>query len=90
LAGQAFTSKEVEFVKLTVDGIPVILGPWIPYLRSQVSPTPRPLKDDLRLIMTILNMTRALNLGKEPDITPITRASQYRLPSNIEADVFLF
>lgn len=85
LSGTPFTSKEVEGVRLSKDGIPVILGPWIPLLRSQVL-----ISDDLKLIMTILNMTRALNLGKEPDLDPITKASTYVLPDDLEAKVFLF
>jgi hypothetical protein len=46
--------------------------------------------DDLRLVITILNMTRALNLGREPDFEPIIGANLYKLPSDIDAKVFLF
>lgn len=73
LAGQAF--KTIDKVSLTVDGIPVILGPWIPSLRKGDIST-----SDLKLIFTIFVMTRALNLGTEADIGPIVGASNYILP----------
>lgn len=85
LSGQPFKSKDLEGIRLTSDGIPIILDPWIHLIRSQVSIT-----SDLQLIMTILSMTRALNLGKEPDFKPIESASDYTLPADIEAKIFLF
>jgi len=69
LSGKPLLRSNV--IKVTKDGIPVILGPWIPNLRSgNIS------ADDLRMLMTIFSSTRALSLGDKPDFTPITNASQ--------------
>jgi hypothetical protein len=83
LSGQPF--KKIDGVRLTKDGIPVILGPWIPSLRSgHIS------SSDVKMIMTILTMTRALNLGKDVDLDPILSPSSYELPADIEDKIFLF
>jgi hypothetical protein len=85
LAGQPFKSNQLEYVRLTSDGIPYILGPWIPSLRDQSISS-----DSLKLLLTILNMTRALNKGKEADLEPIIGASNYVLPTELERHVYLF
>jgi len=63
LAGNPIKMKGV---KTTKDGIPLILGDLIPIIRK--GPTP----GLLQLINTILFCTRALNLGKDIDYSPIT------------------
>jgi len=63
-------------IRLTSDGIPVILGALIPYVRSG---------SDNRLLAyltTILYASRALKLGKDPDIESITRAHNGGIPSD--------
>jgi hypothetical protein len=67
LSGE-FPNKRVEGVKLTNDGLPKVLGPLIKDLRMLDSPTSIM---KLRLLLTLLFSTRALNLGREVDITSI-------------------
>jgi len=62
LAGE-FPSKRVKDVKLTSNGFPSSLG--TPEL-VRASPL------TLRLVLTLLYSTRALNLGRKPDFSPIT------------------
>jgi hypothetical protein len=64
LSGE-FPSKKVSGVRVTYDGVPLILGPFIKEIRRGASP------DLLRLLNTILYCTRALNLGRNPDVSPI-------------------
>jgi hypothetical protein len=65
LSGEPKLDMKVK-VKLTRDGIPVILGPWIPKIRSKsISSFER------RFILTILYCSRALSLGKNPDLSTI-------------------
>lgn len=69
LSGTPLLSSKV--IKLTKDGIPTILGPWIPNIRSgNISAS------DLRLLTTIFSSTRSLSLGDKPDFNTITDASQ--------------
>jgi hypothetical protein len=75
LSGKPIKSK---LIGLTKDGIPIILGPFIPQIRlGSIS------ADSLRLLTTIFCATRALSLGKEADFSPIIDASSYELPSNL-------
>jgi hypothetical protein len=64
-------------VKLTSDGIPCILGALIPYIRMATPPA-----DMLRMLNTILWASRALNLGRLPDISPITGPPIRELPQD--------
>jgi len=75
LSGE-YPSKRVQGVRVTHDGVPLVLGPLIKYCRRGHSPV------ILRIVNTILFSTRALNLGKEPDISPIVGpALSDRLPT---------
>jgi hypothetical protein len=65
-------------VGLTADGIPKVLGAWSSCLRNQTI-TP----DTLRLLLTVLNMTRALNAGKVCDVSPIVEAASCEAPKSI-------
>nr|DAC76946.1 TPA_inf: RNA-dependent RNA polymerase [Entomophthora muscae mitovirus 7] len=66
----------VKGVRTTKDGIPVILGDFVPKIRK--GPTPAM----LQLINTILFCTRALKLGRTPDFSPIINPPK-RDPINI-------
>lgn len=57
----------VAGVKSTKKGIPLILGPFIERLSRSEVPTGM-----LQLLNTILYSTRALKLGRSPDISPLT------------------
>jgi len=64
LSGE-FPSKRVQGVRVTHDGVPLVLGPLINSVRRGQSPAM------LRIVNTVLYCTRALNLGRVPDISPI-------------------
>lgn len=64
-------------VKTTRDGLPSILGSLIPHIRREASP------DFLRMLTTILWSSRALSLGKSPDISPITLGPKCGYPSGL-------
>jgi hypothetical protein len=57
---------KIRGVRTTKDGLPVILGDLIPIIRRGFDPAL------LRLINTVLFCTRALSLGREIDLTPIS------------------
>lgn len=57
----------VDGVSSTKSGIPLILGPFIKRISGSEVPTGM-----LQLLNTILFSTRALKLGRFPDITPLT------------------
>jgi hypothetical protein len=65
LSGE-YPRKKVEGVRVTSDGVPLILGPCIKWVRRGQSPA------TLRIVNTILFCTRALNLGTQVDLSPIT------------------
>lgn len=67
---------KVAGVRLTSDGLPKVLGPLIPYLRSAQPPV-----DLLRFVRTVLWRPRCLALGRVPDITPIVRGPKVRYPN---------
>lgn len=69
LSGSPVTVSTV--IRLTGDGIPVILGPFIPKIRHDKIST-----DTVRVLLTIFSSTRALSLGKDIDIDSIIRASR--------------
>jgi len=62
----AGTPIKIKGLSQTRDLIPIVLGDLIPQIRRGSSPV------ILRMITTILSSTRALSLGKSPDLTPIT------------------
>jgi len=62
----AGTPIKVPGVRSTRDGLPIILGDLIPLIRAAPSPAL------LRVVSTLLTCTRALSLGKNPDIDSIT------------------
>jgi len=64
LSGE-WKDKPVPGVRVTYDGIPVVFGPLINSIRQ------RQHLDYLRVIMTIMFASRALHLGKSPDLDPI-------------------
>lgn len=68
LSGE-YPSKKVDGVRVTSDGIPVSLGPLVEKIRKIQSPEHF---DVLRVVLTILFSTRALNIGKIPDTSSIT------------------
>lgn len=68
----AGTPLKTNYIKLRSDNVPLILAPFI---KKNISHRTIP-RGILQLLMTILFMTRALNLGKIPDYSPlITPAS---------------
>lgn len=73
LSGE-FPDKRVNGIRVTNDGIPLVLGPLINKIRRGYPPAL------LRVINTILFMTRALNLGRSPDILSITGPTKSGLP----------
>lgn len=74
LSGE-YPSKRVGGVRVTHDGVPLILGPFIKEIRKGSSPAL------LRMINTILFSTRALNLGRDPDISPIVGPALGSIPT---------
>lgn len=64
----------VKGVRQTKDGIPTILGDLVPKIRQGSGPA-------MALITTILCATRALRLGKEPDILAIIGDPKMGIPS---------
>jgi hypothetical protein len=67
LSGE-YPNKRVDGVALTPDGLPRVLGPLIQDLRLKESPT---YVNKVRILLTLLYASRALNLGKTPDIDSI-------------------
>nr|QXN75384.1 MAG: RNA-dependent RNA polymerase [Grapevine-associated mitovirus 9] len=65
----------IKGVKQTRDGLPVILGDLIATLRRSPDPV------FLRLVNTILFATRALNIGRTPEISPIVRPPVKEIPN---------
>jgi len=63
------TQKKVKGVAVFHDGIPKVLGPLVKDIRQGYSPK---YYCTLRNILTLLFSTRALSLGKNPDMSPIT------------------
>nr|UOL49043.1 MAG: putative RNA-dependent RNA polymerase [Mitoviridae sp.] len=73
------TPEKVPGISLTKDGIPKVFGDLIRIIRVS---DPAQRSRVARAIFTVLFCTRALNLGKEPDLGPITsqgRADPYLL-----------
>lgn len=60
-------------VKCTNDGIPIILKNLIPHVRVKSNRV-------IALIFTILFSTRSLQIGKVPDINPITQPCKGDVP----------
>lgn len=58
--------ERFDKVRYTKDGIPTCLGPLVKEFRRGPSPA------SLQIVNSILFSPRALNLGKDPDFTPIT------------------
>jgi hypothetical protein len=75
-------------VRLTKDGIPVDLGPWIERLRSIRTPnTPEKAANGIKvlaILTTVLFSTRALKAGSQPDIRPITDPGISNLSERID------
>lgn len=72
LSGE-YPAKRVEGVRVTWDGIPVVLGPLIKQIRLNPDPAM------LQMVLTVLYSTRALNLGRSPDTTTITRPCESKI-----------
>jgi hypothetical protein len=72
LSGE-YPEKRVEGVRVTKEGIPVVLGPLIKYIRNKPSPAM------LQMVLTVCFSTRALNLGKDPDISTVTRPCESKI-----------
>lgn len=71
--------SRVPGVRLTGDGLPVILGDLLPIIRSADAPVFL-----LRFLTTILCASRSLSLGTDPDLTSISEASRIsELPSGL-------
>lgn len=64
LSGNGKTSAK-RFIRLTSEGIPAILGPLIPLLRSKD-------ETDIKILLTLLKVTKTLRTAPRPDVTPIT------------------
>jgi len=64
-------------IEMTKDGFPRILVPLFSEYKKDIFPVAR-----LQIVLTILYSTRALKLGREPDIKPITSAGLV-LPTGI-------
>jgi len=64
-------------IEMTKDGFPRILVPLFSEYKKDIFPVAR-----LQIVLTILYSTRALKLGREPDISPITSAGVI-LPTGI-------
>lgn len=71
LSGE-YPVKVVPGIKVTRDGFPLALG----LLEGEIRDSMKPDHDKLvlRLLLTLLFSTRALNKGKVPDVSPITAA----------------
>jgi hypothetical protein len=85
LSGENKTDAKVK-VKLTHDGIPVCLGPWIGPIRSKTITS-----FQRRFVMTRLYASRALSLGSDPDLTTITASpvtGKHRLVGSSEIQAF--
>jgi len=65
-----------EGVRCTKDGLPVVLGDLISRIRRSDS-----LEEILRVVSTILTLSRSLKPVTYPDITTITRPGKYQEPS---------
>lgn len=68
------TGINIPGLKQTSDHIPIILGELIAEIRKGPSPIL------LQMINTILFATRALSVGKTPDIEPIIKAPKEGIP----------
>jgi len=67
-------SERIPGCALTRDGIPVILGDLIPYIRNSSYLA-------IAMIFTILFSTRSLNLGKSPVINSIIQPQKGDVPN---------
>jgi len=74
ICGQPLVQSQ-DGVGLTSAGIPKVLGPWIHKLESSSSPLSH---HDLAVLLTILNMSRALRAGKTVDTDPISASAKSR------------
>jgi len=71
--------KSVVGIKLTKDGIPLVLGDLIPKIRAATSADIK----YLQLLSTILWGSRSLKVGRIPNTDPITQPASKLVPSGI-------